>query len=1068
MPKQKDIHKILIIGSGPLIIGQGEEYDCFGTQACQALRGRGYEVVTADADPAAVMTDPDRSDVTYIEPLNTKVITEIIAAERPDALLTSLGGQSALNLGIELEKSGVLREFGVKIIGTGADAVRLCQDRDAFKKTMSDLGIETPRSRTVHSAEEAQKAAEDLGCPLVIHPAFAIGGTGGELLYNMEDIPEAAARGISASLVGQIMVEESLLGWDELEAVLLRDAENHISTVCCVENIDPAGVHTGDSICVIPMMGVSHELRTKIENQAHAIAGAIAPEGLAVIQFAHDPGTGRLVVIEVNPRASRTAALAAKAAGLPLGAFSALLSCGLRMDEIPDLKKWKDSGDCGFRGQVTVKFPRWDFGRFPKSEDRLGIRMQSSGEVMGIGRTFAEALQKAVRSLDADRCGLGFAGDYDQKTADELLNMLGKPSSQNMFILYGALRKGADISVIQEKTRIRPLFIAQIKEMLDLENEILRSKRNLPDDDLLIRAKKAGFADRYLSRVLEIPERQIRQRREAMKLFPARFAVGGDESGRRGYYFSYAEKGNGENNRGKKRSILIAGSGPHRIARSREFDHCCIQAVSAVRDAGYAALMHNCNPASVTTDPAMSDALFFEPLTAEDILNIAQQEKPDGVILQFSGKCTMDMEAELERAGIRVFGSVADAMRKTGDREGFRQIVRKLGFPRLRSGRAAAAEEILKTADDIGYPVFIRSEVAAHPAAEVFMDQKSLRDWLALSPEIHSHKPVFIEEFLKNAIGAEALAVSDGSEVFVAGVAEHVERAGVHSGDSTLAVPPLMLSHLQLDIIRDYARGIALELHVSGLLSVRYAIAGDTVYMLEAEIGASRTVPLISKVCRIPLARMAVQIMLGKTLSDLNPRQRNIPHFSVRKAVFPFDVFPETDPLPGPEMRSTGQALGLSDSFGRAFFKAWEACGIPLPLEGTVLITVADQDKSAALEPARLFREMGFRILATRGTRQFLSENGIESDLIKKMGYGRPNITDAIKNGEIDLVINTPGGRQSQEDDSYIRKASVRYRVPNITTAASALTAAKGIAARRKGKPRVRPLQKYDADNGEL
>ncbi len=1060
MPKREDIHKILIIGSGPLIIGQGGEYDYFGTQACQALRGRGYEVVTADADPATAMTDPDRADITYIEPLNVNVITEIIAAERPDALLTNLGGQSALNLGIALTASGVLREFGVKIIGTDADAVRLCQDRSAFKKKMADLGIETPRSRIVNSVEEAQKAAEELGCPLVIHPAFGMGGTGGEMLYNMEDIPDAASRGISASMVGQIMVEESLLGWDELEAVLLRDAENHIITVCFVENIDPAGVHTGDSVCVIPMMSVSPELRTRLETQAHAIAGAIGPEGLAVIQFAHDPGTGRVVVIEINPRASRTAALAAKAAGLPLGAFSALLSCGVKIDEIPELKTWSETRFAS-EGQVAVKFPRWDFDRFPNSQDLLGIRMQSAGEAVGIGRSFAEALQKAVRSLDTDRCGLGFAGNRQEKTVDELLNLLRKPSGNRMFILYEALRNGADVSAIHEKTRIRPLFVRQIRDLLDLEEKILLSKGNLPADDLLIRAKKAGFADRYLSRLLEIPEIRIRQRREALNLFPARFGIAGDESGRSGYYFSYErEAGKTAEKRGS-RSILIVGSGPHRIGQSREFDHCCIQAVSAVREAGYAALMLNCNPASVTTDPALSDALFFESATAEDILNVTQQEKPDGLMLQFGGQDALALSLELENAGIRVFGSATEVMRKTGDRESFRQIVRGLGFPRLRSGMAATADEILKLADDIGYPVFIRSVNPAHPAAEVFADREMLRDWLTLSSDTGTPPAVSVEEFLKNAIGAEALAVSDGSDVFVDGVAEHVERTGVHSGDSTLAVPPLMLSHLQLDIIRDYTRRIAMELHVIGLISVHYAIAGDTVYILEAGIGASRTVPLMSKVCHIPLARMAAQVMMGKSLSELKPRQRNIPHFGVRKAVFPFDVFPETDPLPGPEMRSTGQALGLSDSFGRAFFKAWEACGIPLPLEGTVLITVADQDKSAALEPARLFREMGFRILATRGTRQFLAENGIEADLIKKMGYGRPNITDAIKNGEIDLVINTPEGKQSREDDSYIRKASVRYRVPNITTAASALTAAKGIAARRKGKPRVRPLQKY-------
>ncbi|MEE4357511.1 MAG: carbamoyl-phosphate synthase large subunit [Desulfococcaceae bacterium] len=1062
MPRRDDIRKILIIGSGPLLIGQGGEYDCFGTQACRALHDQGYEVVTADADPAAVITDTGLAGSIYIEPLNVKIITEIISGERPDALLPNLGGQSALNLGIGLAKSGILAEFGVRMIGTDADAIRICQDRNLFQQTMNNLGIATPRSRIVSNPEEALEAAEKFGCPLVIHPAYSSGGTGGEMLYNKEDVPEAASRGIAASSIGQIMVEESLPGWTELEIILLRDAAGQTHTVCCVENIDPAGIHTGDSLCVIPPMTVSPELLAQLESQAAAIAEKIGVCGCIGIQFARHPEKGSLLVLEVNPRTSRTASLAARSCGHNLGAAAALLACGMRIEEIAELKNPPSPFP------VTVKFPRWAFDKFKESEDRLGIGMQSAGEVIGMGGTFAEALQKAVRALDTGRSGLGGTDRFYNKTAEELLHLLGQPSSERMFILYEALCKGIDSSAVHEKTRIAPFFIQELAKLAELEKKLRKSRGTSGplSPKLLHEAKKAGFADAYLGNILEMPEKEIRKIRNEQHIFPVKKRVGSGKTNPF-FYFSYHHDDNAESERDSsgRKKILLMGKGPNRIGQSREFDSSCIAAAAAVREAGYAPLICSADPASVLADSGMSGSLFFEALTMEDILNIVKQEKPEGLILQFGGKSAMRMGRELEREGVAVFGALSNAAalaaNRAGNRDLFRQTVRGLGIPQPRMIRAESAEEIRAAADTVSYPLMLcRADAGGIPRTEIFSEPQMLRD-CPLLPECSPEQPVFVEEFLENALETEAAAITDGGEVFTAGIAEHVERAGIHPGDATIAIPPLMLSPLHSEIIRDYTRQIALALNFRGLLTVRFAISDNTVYALEARVGTSRTIPLISKVHNIPLAGLAAQIMLGKNLSELRPRAKHPKHFAVKKAVFPFDIFPETDPLPGPEMRSAGQVMGLSDSFGRAFFKSWEAGGIPLPLEGTVLFTVADRDKTAALEPARLFREMGFRIMATRGTQQFLEENGIASEIIKKMGYGRPDISDAIKNGDIQLVINTPFGRQSRADDSYIRKASVRYKVPNITTTAAALTAAKGIAARRTGKPKVKSLQKY-------
>jgi carbamoyl-phosphate synthase large subunit len=1067
MPKRTDIDKILIIGSGPIIIGQACEFDYSGTQACKALRKLGYRIVLVNSNPATIMTDPAMADVTYIEPLTVASLTGIIAKERPDALLPNLGGQTGLNLSSALAREGVLETYGVKVIGVTVDAIERGEDRREFKNTMTRLGIEMPRSDIAHSLEEAVEVVKRIGFPAVIRPAYTLGGTGGGFAYNMEEFRTIVSRGLSMSLVGQVLVEESVLGWEELELEVVRDAKGRKITVCFIENVDAMGVHTGDSFCTAPMLTIAPDLQERLQRHSYDIVDAIEVIGGTNIQFAHDPKTGRVVVIEINPRTSRSSALASKATGLPIAFVSSLLACGMTLDEIPywrdgTLEKYTPSGD-----YVVVKFARWAFEKFRGVEDRLGTQMRAVGEVMSIGKTYKEAFQKAIRSLEISRFGLGFAKDFHEKPLPELMEMLAWPTSERQFLMYEALRKGAATEALHERTHIKPWFIEQMRELVRLEERLLAHKGRLPPDDLLVQAKRDGFADKYLSRILGVPEAAVREKRTALGVVEAWDAVPVSGVEDASYYYYSTYNAPDRVTASGRRKILVLGGGPNRIGQGIEFDYCCVHAALALREEGYESIMVNCNPETVSTDFDTSDKLYFEPLTVEDVLAIHEKEKPEGVIVQFGGQTPLNIAAELEAAGVRIIGTKPSAIDLAEDRDRFRRIIAELGIPQPESGMASTLDEAIAIAERIGYPLMVRpSYVLGGRAMEKVHDEEMLREYVAKAVEISPERPILIDRFLEDAIEAEADAIADGSDAFVPAVMEHIEFAGVHSGDSACVIPPVSIPRLHIDTIEEYTRKIAVAFGVVGLLNVQYAIAGDTVYVLEANPRASRTVPLVSKICNIPMARLATRVMLGKTLGDLGFVRRPIPHFGVKEAVFPFNMFPEVDPLLGPEMRSTGEVLGMAESYGEAFFKAQEAALQSLPLRGTVLITVAERDRRGALEAARRFAGMGFAVVATEGTHKHLAENGVPSTPILKLHEGRPNIADAIMKGEIHLVVNTPSGKASAYDDSYIRKAAVKHKVPYITTTAAAIAAARGIEAVRRGRGDVRSLQQYHGGIG--
>ena len=1061
MPRREDVTKVLIIGSGPIVIGQACEFDYSGTQACKALRSLGFEIVLVNSNPATIMTDPGTADVTYIEPLNVKVLTEIIAVERPDGILPNLGGQSGLNLTSALHKAGVLDQYGVKVIGVNVDAIKRGEDRTAFKQTMERLGIDMPKSQAVNTVEDAEAVAERLGYPVVIRPAYTMGGTGGGLVYNIEELRVVAARGLSASMVQQILVEESVLGWEELELEVVRDAKNQMITVCFIENVDAMGVHTGDSCCTAPMLTIAPELQQRLQQYSYDIVEAIEIIGGTNIQFAHDPKTGRVVVIEINPRTSRSSALASKATGFPIARVSALLAGGLIMDEIPywrdgTLEKYTPSGD-----YVVVKFPRWAFEKFEGIEDRLGTQMRAVGEVMSIGKTYKEALQKATRSLETGRYGLGFAKDHNRLSLDQIMGMLGTPSSERQFLMYEALRKGADVKTLSQITHIKDWFIQQMQELVKLEEEILTHKGGTIPDDLLQRAKKDGFADKYLSSLLEVREEDIRKQRTRLNIVEAwePVPVSGVEDAAY-YYSTYNAKDQVPVSDRKK--IMVLGGGPNRIGQGIEFDYCCVHAAFAIREAGFESIMINCNPETVSTDYDTSDKLYFEPLTVEDVLSIYEKEHPEGVVVQFGGQTPLNIAGELAEAGVKILGTSPETIDLAEDRDRFRKIMRKLGIPQPESGMASTLGEALAIAKKIGYPLMVRpSYVLGGRAMEVVHDDDMLKRYLSAATEVSPQRPILIDKFLDNAIECEADAIADGTDAFVPAVMEHIELAGIHSGDSACVIPPLSIAPKHIDTINEFTRKIAIELNVIGLMNIQYAIFENTIYVLEANPRASRTVPIVSKVCGVSMASLATRIMLGERLADMGLRHGVITHYGVKESVFPFNMFPEVDPVLGPEMRSTGEVLGMSHSFGGAFFKAQEATQAPLPLDGTVLFTIADRDKAAGLEPVRRFRDLGFKIMTTQGTYGFLKAHGIDTVSVRKLGYGRPNLVDAIKNGEIQLMINTPSGRESLADSSDIRKAAIKYKIPYITTTAAAIAAAKGIEARKAGAPKVRSLQAY-------
>ena len=1050
MPRRTDIHKVLIIGSGPIIIGQACEFDYSGTQACKALRKLGYEIVLVNSNPATIMTDPETADVTYIEPLNVERLEQIIAKERPDALLPNLGGQSGLNLCAELNKAGVLDRYNVKVIGVQVDAIERGEDRIEFKKTMDKLGIEMARSEVAYSVEEALSIAEKLGYPVVLRPAYTMGGAGGGLVYNRDELRVVCARGLQASLVGQVLVEESILGWEELELEVVRDAENNIITVCFIENIDPLGVHTGDSFCCAPMLTISEECQRRLQEQAYKIVESVQVIGGTNVQFAHDPVTDRIVVIEINPRTSRSSALASKATGFPIALVSSMLAAGLTLKEIPcgkygTLDKYVPDGD-----YVVIKFARWAFEKFKGVEDKLGTQMRAVGEVMSIGKTYKEAFQKAIRSLETGRYGLGHAKDFDTLSREELLRRLNTPSSERHFLMYEALRKGATVEEIYEITKVKAYFIEQMKELVEEEETLLLYKGGLPADEMLIAAKKDGFSDKYLSQLLEIPEDHVRARRITLGVEEAWEGVHVSGTQDSAYFYSTYNAPDKNPVKEDKPKIMILGGGPNRIGQGIEFDYCCVHASMALKKLGFETIIVNCNPETVSTDYDTSDKLYFEHLTLEDVLSIYNKEKPLGVIAQFGGQTPLNLASELEKNGVKILGTSPSVIDLAEDRDQFRAMMEKLEIPMPESGMATTVQEALSIAKQIGYPVMVRpSYVLGGRGMEVVYDDESMTEYMGAAVGVTPDRPILIDRFLNHALECEADAISDGSHAFVPAVMEHIELAGIHSGDSACIIPSVHIPPKSVETIKEYTRKIAEEMHVKGLMNMQYAIENGRVFVLEANPRASRTVPLVSKVCNIRMVPLATDIITSELTGRHSPipelKEQVIPNYGVKEAVFPFNMFPEVDPILGPEMRSTGEVLGLSRSYGEAFFKAQEAVQSKLPLEGRVLISVNKKDKDEVVEVARSLAGDGFSIVATEGTYNLITAAGISATKAKKLYEGRPNVGDMITNGDFDLIINSPVGKDSVHDDSYLRKAAIKAKAPYITTVAAAKVTAEGI-----------------------
>jgi carbamoyl-phosphate synthase large subunit len=1064
MPKREDINKVLIIGSGPIVIGQAAEFDYSGTQACKALRQLGYEIVLVNSNPATIMTDPGMADETYIEPLTIETLEKIIEKERPDALLPNLGGQNGLNLSSELFELGILEKYGVQIIGVQPDAIKRGENRTSFKETMEKLGLDLPRSETTFSVEEAEEIAKEIGYPVVIRPAYTMGGTGGGFAYNVEELRTIAARGISASRIGQILVEESVLGWEELELEVVRDAKNNKITVCFIENIDAMGVHTGDSFCSAPMLTIDEELQKRLQEYSYRIVEAIGVIGGTNIQFAHDPKTGRVVVIEINPRTSRSSALASKATGFPIALVSAKLAGGLDMPDIPywrdgTLEKYTPSGD-----YVVIKFARWAFEKFPGSIDKLGTQMRAVGEAMSIGKNYKEAFQKSIRSLEIGRSGLGFAKNFNELTLDELRKLLAEPTSERQFIMYEALRKGMPVDEMYELTHIKPYFVEQMKELVELEEEVLKHKGGKLPDDLLIQAKKDGFSDKYLGQILDVPEKEIREHRLSLGLKQAWNIVPVSGAEDAAYYYSTYNAPD-EVPVSDRKKIMIIGGGPNRIGQGIEFDYTCVHAAFTLRDLGYESIMVNCNPETVSTDYDTSDKLYFEPVTVEDVLSIYEKEKPQGAIIQFGGQTPLNIAAELEAAGVKILGTSVESIDLAEDRERFAEVIKKLDIPEPDHGTATSLGGALEVVNRIGYPLVVRpSYVLGGRGMEIVYDEEMLTKYVEGAIEITPEKPMLVDRFLEDALECEVDAISDGTDVYIPSIMEHVELAGIHSGDSACVIPPVGISDEHIKTLEEYTTRIAKELKVLGLINIQYAIKDGKIYILEANPRASRTVPLVSKVTSVSMAHIATEILLGAKLKDMDTHKREYPHYGVKETTFPFNMFSEVDPVLGPEMRSTGEVLGLADSFEMAFFKSQILTGQYPPLEGTALITVAGGDKKRALPAAKDFSDTGFKILATEGTANFLKENGIACEKINKLHEGRPHILDAMKNGEIQLVLNTPVGKESVHEDSYIRKSAIKYKIPYFTTTAAGRAVAKGIKAAREGQIDVKSLQSYHSN----
>ena len=1076
--KREDINKVMIIGSGPIVIGQACEFDYSGTQACKALREQGYKIVLVNSNPATIMTDPVMADATYIEPLNVERLSQIIEKERPDALLPNLGGQTGLNMAMELNKAGVLDKYGVKVIGVNLDAIERGEDREIFKETMKKLGIDTPRSGICHTVEGAEKIAEEIGFPLVVRPAYTMGGQGGGFCYNVEELRTIVANGLDLSMTHQCLIEESILGWEELEVEVVRDSKNQMIAICFIENIDAVGVHTGDSFCSAPFMTIDKALEERLKKDAFKIVESIGVIGGTNVQFAHNPKTGRVVIIEINPRTSRSSALASKATGFPIALISAKLASGMTLDEIP---YWRDGtldkytpGGAPDGDYVVLKFARWAFEKFRGVEDSLGTSMKAVGEVMSIGKTFKETFQKAIRGLENGRAGLGFAKDFNKKSAEELCEMLKTASSERYFQLYEAIRKGVSLEKLNSITHVKEYFLQQMKELVDLEEEMLKTIGSVPADDLLIQAKKDGFSDKYLSKILKVSEKAIRDRRNALGIKEAWLAVPVSGVDNANYYYSTYNAKDTSKASDNKKKIMILGGGPNRIGQGIEFDYCCCHAAMQLKELGYETIIVNCNPETVSTDYDTSDKLYFEPVTTEDVLQIYEKEKPMGVIVQFGGQTPLNIARELEENGVNVLGTSIDSIDAAEDRDIFRHMMEKLEIPMPESGMAINFEEAKACADKIGYPIMIRpSFVLGGRGMEVIYDEATLKEYVEKAVGVTSDRPLLIDRFLKNALECESDALADGKNVYIPSVMEHVELAGIHSGDSACVIPPVSIPEDNLKTIKEYTTKIAQALKVTGLMNMQYAIENGKVYVIEANPRASRTVPLVSKVCDTQMARLATRLMLGETIESLGLKDKKIPYYGAKEAVLPWSRFPGVDPILGPEMRSTGEVLGLAETFPLAFYKSQEAAGSELPHAPAawenkkVLISLSNKEsqKDQVLMIGKTLKDLGFTLVGTQGTADFYNANGIKCDVVNKIGAGRPDVVDMIMNKEVCLVINTPKAKRNYaEDRKTIRKMCLKYKVSYITTLAGAVAAVKGIEAVKNGmggEGGVRSLQEY-------
>lgn len=1072
MPKRNDIKKILIIGSGPIIISQACEFDYSGTQACKALREEGYEVVLINSNPATIMTDPETAARTYIEPLVPEMVVKIIEKEKPDALLPTLGGQTGLNLAIKVSETGILEQYGVEMIGASAPVIRKAEDRDLFREAMRNVGLRIPKSGIARTVAEARNIAAEIGFPVIVRPSFTLGGTGGGIAYNIEDLEEMSASGLDLSMIGEVMIEESVLGWKEYELEVMRDTRDNVVIICSIENFDPMGIHTGDSITVAPAQTLTDREYQKMRDAAIAIIREIGVEtGGSNIQFAVNPATGELVVIEMNPRVSRSSALASKATGFPIAKIAAKLAVGYTLDEIPnDITKETMASFEPTIDYCVVKIPRWTFEKFPGAEDYLTTAMKSVGETMAIGRTFKEAFQKGLRSLEIGRYGWGCDGkDFDEKKRSVpplgiIEKKLRTPNSERIFYLRQAMLSGMGLERIFELTQIDPWFLHNLRQLLEMESEIKQAGDNL-SSDILYRAKRCGFSDFQLAHLSGGSEDDIRHRREEMGIKPVYKLVdtcAAEFEAYTPYYYSTYESED-ESRPTERPKVMILGGGPNRIGQGIEFDYCCVHASFALREEGYESIMVNSNPETVSTDYDTSDKLYFEPLTKEDILNIIATEKPIGVIVQFGGQTPLNLAVPLARAGVNILGTSPDSIDRAEDRKRFQIVLQKLGLKQPPNGTAVNKDEALEIAHAIGYPVVMRpSYVLGGRAMRIIFDDHALEDFIETAVRASEEHPVLIDKFLEDAIEIDVDAVCDGRNTVIGGIMEHIEEAGVHSGDSACVLPPHTLTSELIEDIKKSTRALAEELDVVGLMNIQYAVKDDQIYVLEVNPRASRTVPFVSKATGVPLAKIATKVMMGRTLAELGLTEEiEVEHIAVKEAVFPFDRFPGVDTLLGPEMKSTGEVMGIDDTFGLAFAKSQLAAGQSPPLSGTVFISVRDKDKKAMVFVARKLSDLGFKIMATRGTSMFLANHGIASDLVNKVSEGRPHVVDRIKNQEIQLVINTSLGASPSRDSYKIRRTTLDYRIPYATTIAGAKAIAAAIEAMLQKKLQVRSIQEY-------